>query len=247
MPTLAAATVNHNMSLYAELMVRSLFATHPAMPDLTLTIFDNQSEDDATELRAFAARKGIPIVQTGFTTHTQNNSHGEILRSFVLNTPDCSHYLFLDTDVCFIEADTIGMMLDALEHTPDAFGVGPRMSWEGIHEIPPEVRAQNPAIQDARLHPCCALIRNTPLFRTIIQEVGLSATRYLWAEREEYLDTNELMTRVMHTHGLRHIIAPPLIVHFFAVSYPWHTAETRAWQEQQRDQRLHALRAMDTH
>ena len=38
-------------------------------------------------------------------------------------------------------------------------------------------------------------------------------------ECEKYLDTCELMTRVMSTHSLTHRIASPMILHFFSVSY----------------------------
>jgi hypothetical protein len=116
------------------------------------------------------------------------------------------------------------------------------MSWDGLQEIPLEVRQANPDICDARLHPCCALIANTPLFRQVVELIGLSCARYLWAEREEYLDTFKLMTRVMQTHGLRHILSSALVQHFFAVSYDWDTAETIAHKARMRDQRLAALR-----
>jgi hypothetical protein len=43
----------------------------------------------------------------------------------------------------------------------------------------------------------CALLRNTPLLRRVVEEVGLSRARYLWAEREKYLDTFKLMTMVI--------------------------------------------------
>ena len=125
----------------------------------------------------------------------------------------CSHYLFLDADVCFVETQTIPLMLDDLERTPLVFGIGPRMSWDGVNEIPLEVRQANPDICDARLHPCCALIPNTPLLRRIVDVIGLACVRYLWADREEYLDTFKLMTRVMQTHGLRHILSSVMIQH----------------------------------
>src|SRR5215203_5695228 len=94
-----AASVNHNTSPYMELMLRSLFATRPAPLPLSLTIFDNASADDMTSLAAYAAEKSVPLLPSGFTWKEGNNSHGEILRSFVLSHPDCTHYLFLDADV----------------------------------------------------------------------------------------------------------------------------------------------------
>src|SRR5262245_42552964 len=124
-----AVSVNHNTSPYMELMLRSLFARHAPGLDLRLTVFDNASDDDDAGLRAYAARRGVPIVPSGFTTQSRNNSHGEILRRFVLDRPDCSHYLFLDADVCFIQDDTLPTMLGELAAAGDAFGIGPRLSW----------------------------------------------------------------------------------------------------------------------
>lgn len=223
-------------------MLRSLFAHHANDLALSLTVFDNASTDDMTDLVRFAAQVQVPIVPSGYTTTTVNNSHGEILRHFVQTHPSCTHYLFLDADVCFVEPNTIRTMLDDLEHTPTAFGVGPRLSWDGITEIPLAVRQANPDICDARLHPCCALIRNTPIFQRIVDLIGLSCVRYLWAHTDEYLDTFKLMTRVMQTHGLTHSLSSVLVQHFFAVSYDWDTEETIQHKAWVRDQRLAELR-----
>lgn len=237
-----AVSVNHNTSPYMELMLRSLFARHAPDLDLAVTIFDNASEDDAAGLRAYAARRGVPIVPSGFTTRSRNNSHGEILRRFVLEHPDCTHYLFLDADVCFVEDRTLQVMLRELEGADDAFGIAPRLSWDGAAEIPEAVRRENPDIYTARLHPCCALVENTALFRRVAWEVGLSCVRYLWADRDEYLDTFKLMTRVMGTHGLRHLISSRMVIHFFSVSYD--RDPVTAWvRAQRRDALLSDLRA----
>ncbi len=241
---IAAASVNHNTSAYMELMLRSLFARHPAGLSLSLTIFDNTSTDDMRELRSYAAKMDVPILPSGFSLTTTHNSHGDILRRFVLDHPDCTHYLFLDADVCFIETNTIQTLLAELERSPTAFGIGPRMSWDGVTEIPMETRRANPDICDARLHPCCALILNTPLFRSIVELIGFACVRYLWTDREEYLDTFKLMTRVMQTHGLRHILSSAMIQHFFCVSYEWDSQETRHHKMRMRDQRLAELRAL---
>jgi hypothetical protein len=242
-PKIAAVSVNHNTSAYMELMLRSFFATHSSPLNCSIAIYDNGSDDDGVALQEYAATKNIPIIQSGYGIESKNNSHGEILRRFVLDRPDCTHYLFLDADICFLEQNTIGSMLTELAQDASAFGIGPRMSWDGITGIPEDVRKSNPDIQDARLHPCCALVKNTPLFRQIVEEVGLSAVNYLWAERDEYLDTFKLMTRVMRMHGLTHRIASAMIVHFFAVSYAWDAEEFRQWKARQRDQRLEILRA----
>ena len=229
--SIKAVTVNHNTSAYLELMVRSLFARHPHGSGLSfsLSIYDNNSQDDLTDLKVYTESQGIPIIQSGFTTETQNNSHGEVLRQFVMENPDPTHYLFLDSDVCFLDDLTLHTMLIELENAPDAFGIGPRMSWDGIDEIPQSAMDDNPDIRDARLHPCCALVKNTSLFRMVVEEIGLSSAKYLWANAEEILDTFKLMTRVMKTHGLRHTISSKMILHFFCVSYVWEPTEH--WNE----------------
>jgi hypothetical protein len=112
-----------------------------------------------------------------------------------------------------------------------------------VAEIPEETRRENPDICDARLHPCCALVKNTPLFRTVVAEVGLSCAKYLWADHDEYLDTFKLMTKVMRTHGLRHILSSKMVLHFFSVSY--HYEPAAQWAEakaKRRDEWLDKLR-----
>ena len=240
-----AISVNHNTSAYMELMLRSLFVRHPAGLNFSVTILDNASQDGLAGLSAYAGRKQVQLLPSGFSTATMNNSHGEILRQFVLDRSHCTHYLFLDADVCFVEDRTLHTMLAELEQAPGAFGVGPRISWDGVDEIPAAVRQANPDICDARLHPCCALVRNTPLFRHVVEEIGLSCVKYLWAEREEYLDTFKLMTMVMRTHGLVHILSSKLIMHFFCTSYDWDDEATREHKQRVRDRLLGELREQD--
>ena len=235
-----AATVNHNTSLYVELMLRSLFARHSPDLGLSITVFDNASEADATGLRAYAEEMGVPIVQTGLTTETDNNSHGEILRRFVLEHPDCTHYLFLDADACFVQDDTIDVMLEELEACDDAFGIGARLAdWGGEQEIAEEYQEE---LYYCRLHPFCALVKNTDVFRRVVDEIGLSCVKYLWAKGDEYLDTFKLMTRVMRTHGLRHLLSSKMVIHFFSVSYDWNAEDVVELKERRRDELLREFR-----
>lgn len=222
-PRIRAVVVNHNTSAWTELAVRSLFVQNDGL-DLVLSIYDNSSSDDMAGLRDAAEQFNMPIVQSGFTTQTTHNSHGEVLRNFVLDPAheDCSYFLFLDADVCFTQQGTVARLVEALGEDERAFGAGPRMSWDGETVTPAErkLAERNPALYESRLHPCCALIRNTPVFRWIVEEIGLSCASILWAENDAYLDTCELMTRVMRTHGFHHLIVDTLVMHAFGVSYP---------------------------
>lgn len=235
-----AAVVNHNTSSYVELTLRSLFARHSSDLDISITVFDNASVDDVTSLRAYAENMGVPIVQSGLTTETQNNSHGEILRRFVLEHPNCTHYLFLDADACFVQDDTIDVMLEELEACDDVFCIGARMAdWGGVQELAEEYQEK---VYYCRLHPFCALVKNTSVFRRIVDEIGLSCVKYLWAKDEEYLDTFELVTRVMRTHGLRHTLSSKMVIHFFSVSYDWNAEDVVELKERRRDELLREFR-----
>ena len=238
-----AVSVNHNTSAYMELMLRSFLAYSPAPLSYSLTLFDNASNDDTSALDALAHQHRVSLIQSGWGLETKGNSHGDILRQFVLTYPGCSHYLFLDADVVFLAPQTIQTMLVELEHDAMAFGIGARMSWDGVSEIPKAIRESNPDICDARLHPCCALVKNTPLFRTVVDVIGLACATLHGADRDEFLDTFKLMTRVMQTHGLRHTLSSMMVQHFFCVSYDWDTAEVRLAKAQTRDRLLAKFRA----
>jgi hypothetical protein len=211
-----AVVVNRNTSLFTELLIRSLKATHIRSLEIALTVLDNNSTDETTSLRDVCAQHDIPIRPSGFTTNGKRNSHGEILSRFVLQRPASSHYLFLDADVCFLEPNTIGQMLGNLESDPSLFAVGARQSWDGVEEVPED---SQPGLYRNRMHPCCALIRNSETFQRVVQSVGLAGVTCHRNKGEHYWDTCELATRVMNTHGFRHEICKAMILHFFNVSY----------------------------
>ena len=235
-----AVVVNHNTSKYTELMLRSLFARHPAFLDFSVTVFDNGSQDDTRALQDYARENGVAFLPSGFEPKTPFNSHGEILRRYVLEHSDCVYYLFLDADTCFMERDTLNTMIREVEREPGAFGIAPRLSSNGETEIPSDYWE---TVYDSRLHPCCALVKNTTTFRRVVEEVGFSCVNYLWADREEYLDTFQLMSRVMKTHNLRHILSSKLVLHFFSVSYGGEPPEVMAFKAGLRDLLLEKLRS----
>ena len=215
-------------------------------PSLSVTVLDNSSRDseDMKELSAFAQEQNIPIIQSGLDTHPSHvNTHGEILREFVLSHTDCTHYLFVDPDVYFMKDDTITVMLRELEADPSAFGIMPRCTWDGDndHSMPtgnagtgesctmrysmrwpngletPE--AECDAVLGERLHPFCALIKNTPEFRSVVKEVGLSNAWVFARKSGLHWDSLGLMTAVMKTHGLHYLMSSAMVFHFFNVSY----------------------------
>lgn len=238
---IVAVAVNHNTSRYTELMLRSFFAMHPTGLNITFTIYDNGSQDDMEALVAYTRCKGIPLIPSGLPLDPPTgNSHGEILRRHVLDHPDCTHYLFLDADVCFLTPNTVFTMLDELKDTANTFGIMPRQSADGVNEIPFEYRT----IYTSRLHPCCALVKNTPVFRQVAEIIGFSCVNYLWAKHEEYLDTFQLMTRAMQTHNLDYRISSRLVLHFFSVS--WDTQPDVVQSKAAHcEQRLALLRPLD--
>lgn len=237
-----AVVVNHNTSQYTELMLRSLFVHHPGGLDLGITVLDNGSQDERGELEAYARQKDIPIVPSGYGLQTKWNSHGEILRKFVLDHPDCRYYLFLDADTCFIQDDTLNTMVGELKQESSVFGISPRLSSNGENEIEPEYRER---IYTSRLHPCCALVKNTPIFQRVVETVGLSCVHYLWAHGEEYVDTFELASRVMKTHGCRHNLSSKMVLHFFSVSYEWEAPAAMKCKAALRDKNLEKLREIE--
>lgn len=144
--SIAAVLVNHNTSAFAELAIRSLFVQHPGL-NLTLTVYDNGSTDDRDGMLTAANVYGAQVVQSGFGVAMAGNSHGEVLRRFVLDpgNQDADAFLFLDADVCFTRPRTITALLDTLSAHADAFGAGPRMSWDGETPLPATV-SDNPGL-----------------------------------------------------------------------------------------------------
>lgn len=198
-----------------------------------------RDDDGDGVLEAYAKASGVQIVKSGYELKTKWNSHGEILSKFVLEHPGRVYYLFLDTDTCFIQNDTIDTMLWELERAPTAFGIAPRLSSNGETEIEEEYWDK---VYNYRLHPCCALVRNTAVFRRVVEEIGLSCVQYLWAAGEEYLDTFKLMSMVMKTHGCPHILSCKMILHFFSVSYDWEPQHAMEFKAGLRDRLLGELR-----
>lgn len=233
MSNIQAVTVNHNTSKYVELMLRSLNAFNISGLKIDITIMDNASDDDGlTDLQAYAKVCGIPICQSGFTTKSELNSHGEVLSRYVLSHEKADYYLFLDADICFIQPDTINMMLDLLKSNNHLFAVGTRQTWDADAEIPDDHRQ---GVYYDRLHPACALIKNSEIFQKVIESIGMTGIKYCFTQGEVYWDTCKLMTKTMATHGLGYEICDAMVQHFFGVSY---NSEWKTHKEALRDKLL---------
>jgi hypothetical protein len=270
MSLIQVVVVNHNTSLFTELAVRSLLATHSPDLDMTVTVMDNASQDDTTALHAFTEAKGIPFLQSGFGVKTAVNTHGEVLRAFILSHPDSPYYLLLDADICFLQQDTLLTMQRELNADDSAFAVQARMSWDGVQEMPGagwHIEAGKPMYMRAviagqpindddlqqattyantllpRCHPGCTLVKNTPTFRRVVEHIGLS-TAWLHGETQPiggFYDTFGLLSQVMKTHGQRYILSAAMVLHYFCVSYD---PTGMDWKQRACLERLEKLRTM---
>ncbi len=236
-------TVTHDSSDFVELMLRTLFLTDsPRDLNLTLTVLDNSSEDaQRTQLEKYLASQGIAMKPTGFAHYIAAEQHGTALTNFVRTNPDCTHYLFLDADMWFIEAGTIATMLQELQAAPlNPFAIQARIYgyylgrvyegrdglpgtnyWEDKPDAwPIEFEGRHYTNRYAtRLSPVCSLVANTPLFRRVVDAVGLSQAIRFGIREVVYHDTFSLMTEVMATHGREFLVSSKQVNHFTQTTY----------------------------
>ncbi len=133
-----AVLVNHNTSAFAELTARSFYAMHGKREDVRFTIMDNSSQDGTAELEAYAKPAGIEFRQSGFVaSEQQENSHGEVLRQFVMENPECDYYLLLDADLCFIMPDTVDTLVNEITDCDDVWAIHARSRRSTTHLFKP--------------------------------------------------------------------------------------------------------------
>jgi hypothetical protein len=245
---ICGVTVNHNTSHFVELMLRTLFLTN----DLTgmrfeMTVLDNQSDDAYRhQLRAYLAKQHVAFHQTGFDTGIAGEKHGVAFATFIRDHPECTHYLFLDADMWFIEPNTIATMAAELDTAPSTtfanqariLGYYAGRVIEGRDGIPGTgaFDDQPPSIVTLwdrtytqvvmpRCSPVCSLVANTPLLRQVVETVGLSPAYRFGVDEAFFYDTFSLMTHVMATHNQSFIVASKTVNHFTQATYmPEHRA-----------------------
>lgn len=246
---ICGVTVNHNTSHFVELMLRTLFLTN----DLSgirfeMTVLDNQSDDaHRDELRDYLADQHVAFAQTGFDTSIAAEKHGAAFANFIHSHPQCTHFLFLDSDTWFIEPNTIATMVAELSNAAASttFANQARIQGyyagriiEGRDGIPgtSDVDEQPPStvtfgertytqVVVPRCTPVCSLVANTPLFRRVVETVGLTPTYRFGIGEAFFYDTFSLMTQVMGTHNQRFTVSSKTINHFTQATYmPEHRA-----------------------
>ncbi|MDD5529436.1 MAG: hypothetical protein PHX21_05335 [bacterium] len=235
--------MNHNTSMFVELMLRSLFQYNDISAfDLHITVLDNNSHDEhISALKLFMEERNIAFVQTGFDIGKRPTpaKHGEALSNFVLKNRNCTHYLFLDSDMWFIEKDTISTMLFELNKDLKCFAVqakifgfyakrviegrdgyvdGNDVNKNYIFEtkmvISNEETLSFPTVVPFRCSPVCSLMKNLPIFHKVVETFGLSPIFIYGVDKSRFYDTFGHMTHMMNTYGFHHIVSSKTINHF---------------------------------
>ncbi|HZC27135.1 MAG TPA: hypothetical protein VE287_08920 [Actinopolymorphaceae bacterium] len=240
-----ACIVNHNTSEFSELAVRTIAATHTewlGAGKLGVTVVDNHSNDQGlADLKAACRELDVAFSRSGWpAAEAPVNTHGDVLRDFVTGHEAATHFLFVDTDVYFLTQDTVGAMLTEVTSQPDVWALQARFAWAEENRgrgssltIEAGPTQQLSACIDGasvgpfagpykpRCHPALALVPNTPVLRTVVDIVGLSAAVIIAADPATagFADTFGLTSLVMQTHNLRYALSEVTVGHYYGVSY----------------------------
>ena len=240
-----AVTVNQNTSHFTELMLRTLFLKNDLQGiEFRITVLDNHSDDESLEsLRAYLTQREITLRQTGLDTSVAPEKHGTVFARFIQEEQDCSHYLFLDSDMWFIEKDTIPTMLKELsEASSNTFANQAQifgyyayriiegkdrvagandldgMTWETLLQNPAQTARYETHI-GKRCSPVCTLVKNLPTFHTVVERFGLTPAIRFGPGQAIHYDTFSLMTNVMATHGYEFMVSSKRVNHFTETGY----------------------------
>ena len=240
-----ACIVNHETSPFAELALRSFAHRHrrpPADLNVSLTIVDNHSQDEGFgDLETAAAEFGVPIVRSRWPAREARcNTHGDVLRDFVLDHRETDMFLFLDADIIFDEPGTVWTMAEELRSAADLWAVQardhrietdvgageslniwqgrPEDLWVAIGEPPDEPIVGR---HKRRCHPFCTLVRNSDVFLSVAEVVGLSAAVTISQDEHVagFADTLGMASLVLATHQLRYLLSAASVTHFGGVTH----------------------------
>jgi hypothetical protein len=241
-PRIYGVAVNHNTSHFTELMLRTLFYTDDLRGiDLQLHVLDNASDDaHLGQLKAYLEERRIPSIQTGFDNALAPEKHGAAFDRFVAEHDDCTHYLFLDSDIWFVEQDTVPTMVRELLQAPPAVFANQARIYGYYAQRVIEGREGRPGVGDVddlpawqvscsgteyttrlarRCSPACSLVANTPVFRQVVDVIGLGRAMGFGVGDARWFDTFSLMTHVMATHSRRFVVSSRRVNHFTMTGY----------------------------
>jgi hypothetical protein len=127
MKAVEAVIVNHNTSVYAELALRSLRHVEDGQVPLNITIMDNHSTDDTRALLAAASALDARFETSRWpAAEAQRNTHGDVLRDFVMSRRDVDAFLFVESDICFLTKASVSKMVKELQ-APDTWAIQARL------------------------------------------------------------------------------------------------------------------------
>lgn len=244
--------MNHNSSRYTELALRSLLELNQRV-DFDITIIDNASNDETSLLFDWATEQGASITQSGFSTSEPANTHGEVLGSFVLKSPPTEHFLFLDTDACFLHPGTVAAMQERLDDDSTLFAVQAQMRLYVTEAMGLQPRHRDYIEQAdgtrrrlfARPHPFCLLVRDSRQFRSVVDHVGLSNANRSAASPElnGFYDTFGLAAAALRTHGQDWAVAGGPVLHYAQAAQRQDAEDLMRQKDADCDRRLKAFRA----
>lgn len=218
------------------------------MATLRATVADNHSTDEGVDgLRAAAADLDASFELARWPASTATtNTHGDVLRDFVLARPQADYFLFLDADIVFLADGTVATMPTNSEHRPTCGPYRPgtchpsdalrRAASTSARAMPKcstpasrnSVALHCPRERTGRVHPGCALIANSDPLRLATERLGFGTFVRLAQDNSlaGFYDTMAVVSAVMTTHRLRYELSAVSVVHYFNVSYVDRTALT---------------------
>jgi hypothetical protein len=241
-----AIIVNHNTSLFAELALRSLMWTHTdSNIELVTSVIDNHSTDAWLDrLKDACAVYGAEFALSRWPVAEKTlNTHGDVLRDFVLSHDDADRFLFVDSDIDFEEAGTVSTLAADLEADDELWAVQARFRFSETRDGPGgslDIWAERAVVLKVghaidqwenvsslegtiqrRCHPGATLCANTPLFRRVADVIGFSTAVRLSADSAHggFFDTFGLASAAMAAAGKRYALSRATVHHFFMASY----------------------------